>query len=282
MWDNSSSTEVVLWLKLGRNEVLRLLCCLFIILSGLSYGQTKNQRDAAGRKQGYWEAVDSKGALVYTGTFVDDQPVGEMKRYYPTGGLRVIMNHGNTGTIVRARFFWQSGELAARGNYIETKRDSVWLYYSNITKTVSRRVEYAGGKQHGKEQSLYPEGNVAEEIIWENGLKNGHWIQYFKTGQAKLRATYINDQLEGAFTIFFPDGKKEIEGVYRHGARNDEWTYYDENGKLVTIIRYAEGRITNQDEFDAVQQEFFRKLMEQEGQIKEPTFEDLMRDALQL
>jgi len=255
-----------------------LLGCLFILCAGLSYSQTKNQRDTDGRKQGYWEAVDNKGALVYAGYFLDDKPVGEMKRYYPTGGLRVIMNYDAESTKVRARFFWQSGELAAQGNYFETKRDSIWLFYSNNTKTLSRRVEYTEGKQHGKEQSFFPDGNVAEEIIWENGLKDGPWMQFFKNGQSKLTATYINDRLEGAFTVFSPYGKKEIEGAYRHDIRDGEWKLYDEKGKLVTTIRYAEGVITNFDEVDAAQQEFFKKLMEQEGNIKEPTFEDLMRE----
>ena len=255
-----------------------LLGFLFVICIESSYSQTKNRLDAAGRKQGYWEAVDRRGALLYSGYFVDDRPIGEFKRYYPTGGVRVIMNHDSASTKVRARFFWQNGDLAARGNYIETKRDSVWLYYSNNTKSVSRRVEYAEGKQHGKEQSFFPDGNVAEEIIWENGLKNGPWVQYFKNGQPKLTATYINDQLEGAFSVLSPNGKKEIEGAYRQGVRDGEWKHYDENGKLMTIIRYAGGKITNLDEVDAAQQEFFKKLMEQEGKIKEPSFEEIMRE----
>ena len=255
-----------------------LLIILFINCIDFSYSQTKNQRDASGRKQGYWEAVDSKGKLVYSGFFVDDQPTGEMKRYYPTGGVRVIMYHESGSTKVRARFFWESGTLAAHGNYIGTRRDSVWLYYSNNTKSVSRRVEYADGKQHGKEQSFFPEGNVAEEIIWENGLKNGPWKQFFKNGQTKLTATYTNDQLEGAFTVFSPTGKKEIEGAYRHDLRHGEWKHNDDKGKLITTIRYAEGKIINHDEVDAAQQEFFKKLMEQEGKIKEPSFEEIMRE----
>ena len=255
-----------------------LLGCSFIFWIGWSSGQTKNRRDAAGSKQGYWEAVDSKGALVYTGYFVNDQPVGEMKRYYPAGGVRVIMNYDSLSTKVRALFFRENGAVAARGNYTGTRRDSVWLYYSNHTGTLSRRVEYVEGKQHGKEQTLYPEGGIAEEIIWENGFKNGHWMQFFNNGQTKLTATYTNDQLEGAFTVFSPVGRKDIEGAYRHGARDGEWKLYDEHGKLATTIRYAEGVITNFDEVDAAQQEFYKKMTEQEGKIREPSFEEIMRE----
>jgi len=248
---------------------------------GLSFSQTKNRLDADGRKQGYWEAVDSRGALVYTGYFLDDSPIGEFKRYYSTGGVRVIMNYDRSSSKVRARFFWQSGELAAQGNYINTKRDSVWLFFSNYTKELSCRVEYVAGEMHGKEQKFYPDGNVAEEIIWENGEKNGSWTQHFKNGQLKLTATYFNDRLEGTYTAFSPDGKKHIEGAYRNGVYDGDWKHYDENGKLVTSIQYSDGKITNFEEVHAFEQEYFRKLMEQEGKIAEPDFEDVMLELQQ-
>jgi len=254
---------------------------IFIVFVGLTYSQTQNQRDASGRKQGYWEATDPRGRLVYTGYFEDDKPVGEMKRYYPTGGVRVILNYDRKTTKVRARFFWQSGEPAAQGNYIGTQRDSVWFYYSNITKTVSHRVEYAAGKHHGKEQSFYPDGNLAEETLWRDGLKNGVWTQYFNHGQLKSTATYLNDKLEGAYTVFYPDGKTMVEGAYRQDIPDGEWKRYDEKGNLVSIIRYAHGKITNADELEAAEQEFFRKVTEQEGRIPEPTIEDMMREAQQ-
>jgi len=254
---------------------------LVILLAGAAYGQTKNQRDAAGRKQGFWEAVDSKGKLVYSGYFKDDKPVGEMKRYYPAGGVRVIMNYDNSSTKVRARFFWQNGELAAHGNYIDTKRDSVWLYYSYHTKALSQRVEYTAGQRNGKEQNFYPNGNVAEETIWKNGLKNGYWKQFFENGQLKSTATYVNDLLEGAYMAWYPDGKKHVDGAYRHDVPHGEWKRYDEKEKLASTIKYADGNITNLDEVEAAEQEFFRKVMEQEGRIKEPTIEDMIRELQQ-
>ena len=258
-----------------------LIGCIFIVWAGMVLSQTKNQRDADGRKQGYWEAVDRNGKLVYSGYFKDDRPVGEMKRYFPTGGVRVIMNYDDTGTKARARFFGQNGELAADGNYINTQRDSVWLYYNKYAKTLSHRVEYTAGKQNGKAQSFYPDGNIAEEIIWKDGIKDGACKQYFNSGQLKSTGIYISDKLEGAFASFYPSGKQEIEGAYRHGAPDGEWKRYDENGKLTSTIKYAGGKITNLEEMEAAQREFFKKVAEQEGRIQEPTIEDLMRETPQ-
>jgi antitoxin component YwqK of YwqJK toxin-antitoxin module len=216
---------------------------------------------------------------VYSGYFKDDRPVGEMKRYYPTGEVRVIMNYDGDGVKVRVRFFRQNGELAAQGNYAGAKRDSVWIYYSYRGQTVSHRVEYAAGKHHGKEQSFYPNGNVAEETVWENGVKNGMWKQFFENGQIKSTCAYAAGKLEGRFAAYFPDGAKEIEGVYRNGVPDGEWKHFDAKGKPVSIIIYAAGKILNMDELEAAEQEFFKKAMEQEGRIKEPTIEDLTREA---
>ncbi len=250
-----------------------------IVLTGSVFGQVKNQRDATGRKQGYWEAVDRNGSLVYTGYFKDDKPVGEMKRYYPNGGVRVIMHYDNKSAKARARFFWQNGELAAQGNYINTKRDSVWLYYSYYTKKISYRVEYIIGARNGMTQSFYPDGDIAEETIWKNDQKTGSWKQFFDNGQLKSEGIYKNDKLEGPYVAYYPDGKKETTGNYQNNLPDGEWLHYDNNGKVTSTIRYVDGEIVNLDELEASEREFFKKIEEQKDRIKEPTIEDMVREA---
>ena len=119
-----------------KNQKITLLFIIgYSVIQLFSYsllGQTINRRDADGLKQGFWEAVDSRGMPVYRGTFKDDKPVGEMKRFFPTGELRLIMNYDNTSNFARVRFFLPNGRLAAQGNYIDNKRDSVWIFYNQL------------------------------------------------------------------------------------------------------------------------------------------------------
>lgn len=255
--------------------VIELLLLLF---TGAASGQVKNQRDASGRKQGYWEAVDRSGKLVYTGYFKDDKPVGEMKRYHPAGGVRVIMVYDNKSEKARARFFWQNGELAAEGNYINTKKDSVWLYYSYYSKTVSYRITYTSGLRNGVSHGFYPNGQIAEEIHWNNDKKNGVWQQFFNNGRLKLSSSYENDQLEGPFTAYYPDGKKESEGVYRNGLPSGKWMHYDNNGTVMSGIEYENGQIINVEELEATEREFFKKIEAQKDRIPEPVLEDMLRE----
>ena len=253
---------------------IKLFIIFFVCLPYFVNAQIKNQRDAAGLKQGYWEAVDSKGNLVYTGYFKDDTPVGEMKRFYSTGELRQISNYTDSG-IVRVKLFLQDGALAAQGNYINTQRDSIWLFY-NFQNTLSSRVEYIAGKRNGTEQRFYPDGtSIIEEFNWKNDLKDGSWKQYFINEQVKSIGTYINGKLEGQFKSYNPDGKTELEGTYLNGLPNGDWKRYDDNGNYLTTIKYEKGFITNMDELEDDDIFFFMK--EQEQYLPEPTLEDLFK-----
>jgi antitoxin component YwqK of YwqJK toxin-antitoxin module len=249
---------------------------LFCALSS-SAQPTKNQRDAQGRKQGYWEAVDREGKLVYSGTFKDDKPVGEMKRYHPKGGVRVIMLHKENSTKAYSRFFWQNGELAAEGNYIGNKRDSLWTFYSYHTHKLSYQQMYENGMRNGKSQSFYATGSINEELSWVNDRKEGDWRQFFESGQLKMTATYRNNQLEGDYTVYYPDGKKETAGQYRNGLPDGDWTYYNPNGNVATVVAYKNGKISNEEKLTEEQQKFFEKIEAKKGTIKEPDIEDFMK-----
>jgi antitoxin component YwqK of YwqJK toxin-antitoxin module len=241
--------------------------------------QTKNQRDAQGRKQGLWEAVDRNGHLVYTGHFKNDRPVGELKRYHPDGGVRVSMQYDENSEKVYSRFFWQNGELAAEGNYINTQRDSVWTFYSYYTKQASYKAAYRNGLRHGKSQNFYPSGSIAEEVLWVDDRKEGVWQQFFESGQVKLSATYQNNLLEGSFMIYFPDGKKETNGKYHNDLPEGTWIRYNQDGAVASTIEYKKGIISNFDELTEKEQDFFRKIEAAKGSIKEPTVEDLIREG---
>ncbi|MDR2848745.1 MAG: hypothetical protein LBV39_06525 [Bacteroidales bacterium] len=255
---------------------------LFLLLMftavSLSAQQTKNHRDAQGRKQGYWEAVDREGRLVYSGTFKDDKPIGEMKRYHSAGGVRVIMLYRENSKKIYSRFFWQNGELAAEGNYIGNKRDSLWTFYSYYTRKITYQQMYENGMRNGKSQNFYATGAVNEELLWVNDQKIGEWRQFFESGQPKLTATYRNNQLEGDYVVYYPDGKKETTGQYRNGLPDGDWTYYNPNETVATTIVYKNGIIINEEQLTEEQQKFFQLIEAKKGSIKEPDIDDFMKN----
>ena len=248
---------------------------LIFLISAALCAQPRNQRDAAGRRQGLWEAVDSRGMPVFRGYFKDDRPIGEMTRFFPTGEVRVIMHYDSSGTNVRARFFWQSGRIAAQGNYVNMKRDSVWTFFRQ-DGTVSSREGFDNGKRHGIEQKFYPNGtSIAEEINWVNDVKEGEWKQFYNRGTPKLLATYKNNVLTGEFKTWQPNANMELEGLYVDGLQHGDWISYDENGEYAFTIKYEKGEILNLDELEEAEVIFFRRAMEVQEFIPERTIDDL-------
>ena len=237
--------------------------------------QPRNQRDAAGLRQGLWEAVDNRGMPVFRGYFKDDKPVGEMMRFFPNGEIRAIMYYVENSELVRARFFWQADKVAAQGNYISTKRDSIWNFYRD-NGTLSTREEFSEGKRNGIEQKFYQNGiNVAEEINWIDDTKEGVWKQFYNNGLPKLLANYSNGVLVGAFASWYPNGHKELEGYYDNGLAQGDWKRYDENGDFLATIKYEDGVILNIEELEKAG--IILNLHEPREFIPERTIEDLFR-----
>jgi antitoxin component YwqK of YwqJK toxin-antitoxin module len=252
---------------------------LWMVTTPAAAQQAKNATDAQGRKQGYWEAVDRNGKLVYAGYFKDNRPTGEMKRFHPDGSVRVIMQYDETGEKAYARFLWQNGEIAAEGNYLRNKRDSIWTFYNDVTHRISNKTGYREGMKHGISQSFYPFGNVAEEVHWENDRKEGAWQQFFEKGGLKLSATYRDNKLEGSFVIYFPDGKKETEGIYRNNLPEGTWTRYNADGTIMSALEYKNGVIADFEKLTESQQDFFNRMEAEKGKIPEPDLDNLFMDS---
>ncbi|HOK52659.1 MAG TPA: hypothetical protein PLF75_12280, partial [Bacteroidales bacterium] len=68
------------------------------LLQGQSSDTLWNQTDARGWKQGYWRAYYDNGKLRYRGYFKDNQPLGEFRRYYESGGIMAVQNFTGQGT----------------------------------------------------------------------------------------------------------------------------------------------------------------------------------------
>ena len=63
-----------------------------------------NKTDQQGRKQGEWIKKYPDGNIQYEGTFRDDHPIGEFKRYSEDKKLQSVMVYSNDGmTFARYR-----------------------------------------------------------------------------------------------------------------------------------------------------------------------------------
>src|SRR4030042_3073641 len=126
-----------------------------------------NQTDSKGLKQGYWKKCYPNGNLMYKGYFRNGKPDGELRRYYESGALKVVMVFTGTSDSCRSVLYYENGKFAARGNYIGTVKDSTWEYFSFYDQAVKSRETYRSGKKNGFSFHYYPDGTDSERTEWK-------------------------------------------------------------------------------------------------------------------
>jgi antitoxin component YwqK of YwqJK toxin-antitoxin module len=114
------------------------------------------------------------------------------------------------------------------GNYIQVfSKDSLKIYF-NCTGTVVEK----------KFASYYRVGKMDSSIINVNGEFN----DYYVSGALYLKATMLNNMLEGYASYYYPNGILKEAGGYTHNTRDGIWKYYYSNGKLEKVLDFIDGR----------------------------------------
>ncbi len=247
-----------------------ILFALPFLFSGM-FAQDKpiNQNDSEGRKTGVWETYYESGRVKSRGTFNQGHPVGELTKYYPGGIVQAMMNFDETGRVSYVKMFYETGNLASEGKYIDQKKDSVWNYFSTYDKRKAVSETYQMGKKQGLSYKFYAGGSPSEMHEWQNDQKSGKWEQYFENDQKRISGWYVADSLNGAFVSYNPDGSLSITGEYKMGAMNGIWTYYSETGEEEFSVEYINGRMLPNAEVEKRIDEFSKRVNDIIGDIDE-------------
>ena len=226
-----------------------LLLFLFLLFSLNLFAQdTVNVKDAAGRRQGYWQRLDTAGRKIYEGHFKDNIPVGEFRYYYPNGKIKVINIMSDNGHKAHSTAFFQGGYKMAEGIYIDEKRDSTWRFYSEYDGKLVSEETYKGGVKDGYSLTYYGGEGLAEKSSWKNGVMDGPWEQYYTDGKIRIAGNYRNGLRDGQVKTFYDSGQVMMDGQYIEGDPDGTWFYYDENGKLIKKETYKGGKLTGTEE----------------------------------
>lgn len=253
-----------------------LLGLFSISFTASAQNDTINQVDVHGLKQGYWQKHYPNGKLMYKGCFSNGKPVGEMHRYYETGELKAIMKFKPASEKVYTEFYYDDGEKAGEGYYVQNRKDSLWTYYSYYTGTITSTEMYVNGVKHGFEKKYYSKGQVSEEIEWSQNMKHGAWNQYFEDGTVKLKTSYSYNNLNGPYKFYWPNGNIYIIGNFVDNKQHGIWSFFTDDGKKKSEIIYNNGKSENEEEIIARDQEFFKMVEENMGKFEDPSIEDVV------
>ncbi len=235
-----------------------ILFAIFLLLFGKGLGmrvsaQTKNQTDAKGLKQGYWEKTDADTKrLIYKGAFKDNKPQGVFYYYYKgTDSLRSKSDFRQDGKVAYVTMYHlTTGKIQAKGKYINEDKDSVWNFYDEKGVLLSTEV-YLNGKKNGVSKVVYANGNLSEIKNYKNNLLEGPFKLYYDDKKVKAEGTYVSDQYDGKCSWYFPNGVYAAQGYYTKGVKNAVWIYKAQDGKITEKEVWQNGKQLNQKEMDA-------------------------------
>ncbi|MDZ7738580.1 MAG: toxin-antitoxin system YwqK family antitoxin [Bacteroidales bacterium] len=237
-----------------------------------------NQTGDKGLKQGHWIKRYPDGQIMYEAWFKDGKPTGEFKRYDEDGNLSSLLNYITGTDSVRARIYHPNGYIAARGVYYKQKKTGEWHYFSDyIEDHLLMKSNYINNLIDGVCIKYHWNGQVAEELDYESGIKSGNWKQYFNDGTLCLKAYYDNGKLEGEFLSWHPNGQKEIIGKYDMDTRTGLWYIYNNDGSLRKEIKYNNGIPENRSELIREETEYLDRLEKEGGKISDPEITGIIR-----
>jgi antitoxin component YwqK of YwqJK toxin-antitoxin module len=248
-----------------------LIFLLFsVIIQGtyLSAQENVNQKDANGHKQGKWIGKYSNGKIRYEGSFADDKPAGEWKRYHENGKIKARMFHRSNSDKVAAELFDENGIRYAKGNYMSELKDSTWNYYNNLR--LVGKESFTGGKKNGLSLSFFENGIPDSESNWVNGVLDGVSRSFYPSGKKKTEMMYREGKRQGLSLVYYESGQTEISGQYYNDLADGNWKFTNGNGVTIYELKYKSGVLLNPEVMDSIQAGEFKAFDRARGKLKDP------------
>lgn len=262
---------------------MKKIILLFLAISSLPFlglaqtsKDTLNYQDINGKKQGPWIKKDANGVLLYEGTFKNDVPIGQFKKYHANGKLKYDMYYNpKDQKDVTVTMYDVTGELAAKGFYYNKIKDSTWQYFGQQDQVIMEE-SYKMGKLDGPATIYWQIGQhlPAEVKNWKDSVKEGDWFWFYENGQMRMKAHYTNNKLNGPFIVYFIDGSIHVNGAYINDYRNGKWNYYNDNGTNRAEMEYNMGKMVNEEAFEKQQTEMLKEKLSNVPTFAEPNLKD--------
>ena len=205
------------------------------------FGDTMNRKDINGLKQGLWRKYYRTDTLCSETFFKDDQPQGTSRTWYESGKLKAEVQPVGKIKLSYCISYFESGKVLAKGFYRNQQKDSTWIYYHENSDSISAIEHYKNGLKNGNWKVFYKSGILAHELNYINGSKEGVVKEYNEDGKLIFEIQYKNGKENGLSVLYYGDEKLRERGLYKNGERDGKWQQYDEQGVLKNEMTYKNG-----------------------------------------
>lgn len=205
-----------------------------------------------GSLQGGWESWYFNGGKRDSGKIRSNIPDGEWKIWYPNGQVKFIIHFNSL------KFHSISSELDRQPKHKLYRISSMPREQGMVhLQSPFLSAHPVGNKKMQKfyftledyRQSLFKEP-THYSTPFLHCLLHGEYIAYFENGQIKEQGIYINGLKDGVWEESNPEGWIS-RGTYYHGKKVGEWRTYDNNGRPTEFIQYNhQGKFLSSYEFN--------------------------------
>lgn len=130
-------------------------------------------------------------------------------------------------------------------------------------------IYYKNGKLHGEYKKYYFTENAFEakvflayECSYNEGLKNGVEIEYYKDGNVRMRCNYKNGKKIGSEIYYNNDGNIERETNYNDGKKDGAERLYDKCGNVyretIFILDVQQNNLSRKEVENKLLREIFK------------------------
>lgn len=194
-----------------------------------------NKVDEKGKKHGLWKGnyEDTKNPK-YEGTFEHGKEVGIFTFFDNTKTKKIVATRefspidNSAYTII----YDNNKNKVSEGKVVNKLSEGLWVYYHKAAKAIMATENYSKGKLEGLRSVFYPNGKIAEELIYKNDFKNGPYKRYTESGIIIEESNYKNNQYDGLAIFRDPnDGTIVSQGKFVNGKKAGIWQFF-QKGKL--------------------------------------------------
>jgi antitoxin component YwqK of YwqJK toxin-antitoxin module len=224
--------------------ILSLISIFIINAQETQKNQLNKKNQKTGNWIGYHKETDTRR---YNGNFIEGKPVGLFTYYAKEGHVSAKVNFIND-SLSSSEMYFDNGYVMAKGKFINQMKQGKWFTYSR-TGTLLNIFNFDKGAMEGTQYLYYPadpETNslkIMEEYNCSNGLKNGIWKQYFKSGRVKSEGNYSMGKRDGVFIYYFANGTIDTKGSFKNDFKEGNWFYYDGEKSNMKKVTYEKGNL---------------------------------------
>ena len=178
-------------------------------------GQKSMEGNINGKnREGEWTTFYENGQPKEVGEYKNNKRVGWWKAYFEDGVLRGEIDYTDDyGTYTE---YYHSGKILAEGPKAGTKNAGHWRFFSET-------------------------GSLQSEGDFENGKKNGEWVNLYASGKIASKGRYENDLPVGKWNYYFEDGKISSTGEFLGGVKTGSWRSMNSGGSLRSEAEFSNG-----------------------------------------